>query len=83
MKTNITPTLSWDFNGVEQVVAFTNADDAKLCWQALATNGIIATFSIPEGYKEIPFKRYEGDGLLSDEEMVALKAHLDNMTLVH
>lgn len=77
-----TPTLSWMYNGIEQVVAFANADDAKLCFQALYLNGIAAHFSVSEGYKEIPLKRYEGDGLLSDEEMVALKAQLDNMTLV-
>lgn len=77
------PFVSWVYGNVEQVIAFANADDAKLCFQTLTTNGIIATFSIPEGYKEIPFERYEGDGLLSDKEMVALKAHLDNMTLVH
>ena len=76
-------TLSWDYNGVKQTVTFANADDAKLCWQALATNGILATFRIPEGYKEIPFKRYEGDGLLSDKQIEELKARLDKMVLVH
>lgn len=77
------PFVSWIYGNVEQVIAFANADDAKLCFQALYFNGIAAHFSIPADYVEIPAKRYEGDGLLSDEEMVALKAHLDNMTLVH
>jgi hypothetical protein len=76
-------TLSWCFDGVEQVVSFANADDAKACWQVLAINGIVASFSIPVDYKEIPFKRYDGDGLLSGAEMVALKAKLDKMTFVH
>ena len=76
------PFVSWIYNGVEQVIPFANADDAKDAFQALYFNGIVARFSVPEGYKEIPLKHYEGDGLLSDEEMVALKAQLDNMTLV-
>lgn len=77
-----TPTLSWMHNGIKQIVAFANVDDAKLCFQALYTNGIAAHFSVPDGYKEIPLKHYEGYGLLSDKEMVALKAKLDKMTLV-
>lgn len=77
-----TPILSWMHNGIKQIVAFANADDAKLCFQALSFNGIAAHFSVPEGYKEIPLKHSERDGLLSNEEMVALKAKLDKMTLV-
>lgn len=78
-----TPTLSWMHNGIKQIVAFANADDAKLCWQSLATNGFVASFSIPEDYKEIPLKHYEKDNLLSDKEIVDLKAKLDKMMLVH
>lgn len=81
--TFVTPTLSWMHNGIEQVVAFANADDAKTCWQALAFNGIHASFSIPEDYKEIPFRHYEGDGLLFNAEVDALKAKLEKMVLVH
>lgn len=76
------PFVSWVFDNVEQVVAFANADDAKNAFQALYSNGIAAGFSIPADYVESPAKHYEGNGLLSDEEMVALKAQLDNMTLV-
>ena len=78
-----TPFVSWVHDNVEQVVAFANADDAKTCFQALRNNGIAAGFSIPVGYKEIPFKRYAGDGLLSNDEMDVIKARLDKMTLVH
>lgn len=76
------PFVSWICGNIEQVIAFANADDAKMCFQALYFNGIAAHFSVPEGYKEIPLKRYDGDGLLSDAEMEALKTKLDNMTLV-
>lgn len=78
-----TPFVFWVWNGVEQVIAFANADDAKLAEQALRAAGFAAGFSIPKGYKEIPFKRYAGDGLLNEDELVALKAKLDKMTLVH
>ena len=77
-----TPFVSWIYNGVEQVVAFANADDAKDAFQALYRNRIAAGFSIPAGYKEIPHKRYEGDGLLSDEELAALQKEISNMVLV-
>lgn len=77
-----TPFISWIYNGVEQVVAFANADDAKMAYQALYSNGIPAGFSIPEGYKEIPLKRYEGDGLLSEEELASLQNKISNMVLV-
>ncbi len=76
------PYVCWEHDGVIQIVAFANTDDAKLCEQTLINNGISAGFSVPEGHKEIPHKHYEGDGLLSDDEMVALKARLDNMVLV-
>lgn len=78
-----TITLSWNYNKIEQVVEFVNLDDAKSCYQALRDNGYSAHLSIPHGYKELPFKRYEGDGILSDKEMANLKAKLDAMTLVH
>lgn len=81
MATNMV-SLHWKYNGIEQVVQFANLDDAKMCYQTLYANGIAAGYSVPEGYKEIPLKRYSGDGLLSEAEMVALKAKLDKMTLV-
>lgn len=76
------PTLSWMHNDIEQLVAFANADDAKLCFQALYANGIAASFSIPAGYKEIHHKRYEGDGLLSEEKLAALQKEIADMILV-
>lgn len=77
-----TPFVSWVFEGVEQVVSFVNADDARDAFQALYTNGIAAGFSIPVGYKEIPHKHYEGDGLLSEEKIIALQKKIANMVLV-
>lgn len=77
-----TPFVSWVFGNVEQVVAFANADDAKAAFQTLYSNGIAAGFSIPAGYKKIPHKRYEGDGLLSDEELADLQKEISNMVLV-
>lgn len=79
----ITPTLHWVYNGIEQVVSFVNADDAKTCWQALAQHGIIATFRIPQGYKEIPLKHYEEDGLLSEDQILSVKTKISKMTLVY
>lgn len=76
------PFVSWVYNNVEQIVAFVNADDAKRAFQALYANGIPAAFSIPKGYKEIPAKRYEGDGLLSEEELASLQKEISNMVLV-
>lgn len=76
------PFVSWAYNGVEQVVAFANADDAKRAFQALYGNGIAAGFHIPAGYKEIPHKHYEGDGLLSEEKLAALQKEIANMVLV-
>lgn len=77
-----TPFVSWVYNGVEQVVAFANADDAKDAFQALYGNYIAAGFSIPEGYKEIPHKHHKGDGLLSEEELAALQKEIANMVRV-
>lgn len=76
------PFVSWVFGNVEQVVTFANADDAMDAFQALYANGIAAGFSIPAGYKEIPHKHYEGDGLLSDEELASLQKEIANMVLV-
>lgn len=81
MATNMV-SLYWKYNGIKQVVQFANLDDAKMCYQILYANGIAAGYSVPEGYK-IPLKRYSEDGILSEVEMVALKAKLDKMTLVH
>lgn len=75
--------LHWKYDGVEQTVLFANLDDAKLCYQALYGNGIAAGYMVPEGYKEIPFKRYEGDGILSESEMLQLAATIQNMQLVN
>lgn len=77
-----TPFLTWVYCGVEQVVSFANADDAKICYQALMANGISAAFSIPEGYKELPLKRYSGDGIFSEEQLAALQKEIANMVLV-
>ena len=77
-----TPFVSWVFEGIEQVVSFVNADDAKDAFQALYANGIAAGFSIPVGYKEIPHKHYEGDGLLTKENLAALQREISNMVLV-
>jgi len=77
-----TPFVSWIFGNVEQVVAFVNADDAKDAFQALYANGIAAGFSIPANYKEIPYKHYEGDGLLSEENIIALQKKISNMALI-
>lgn len=76
------PFVSWVFEGIEQVVSFVNADDAKDAFQALYANGIAAGFSIPVGYKEIPHKHYEGDGLLTKENLAALQREISNMVLV-
>ena len=76
------PFVSWIYNGVEQVIPFANADDAKDAFQALYCNGIAAGFSVPKGYKEIPHKHYEGDGLLSKEKLAALQKEVSNMVLV-
>lgn len=77
-----TPYVSWIVAGIEQVVSFANADDAKTCWQVLSSNGFCASFHIPQGYKEIPYRHYEGDGLLSDEELARLQKEIANMVLV-
>lgn len=77
-----TPFVSWVFEGIEQVVSFVNADDAKDAFQALYANGIAAGFSIPVDYKEIPRKRYEEDGLLSKEKLAALQKEISDMVLV-
>ena len=82
MATQQTCTLSWKWKGLKQVVCFVNLDDAKMCAQALQAQGIPCGFSRPEGYQELPLRRYEGDGILSNEEMATLKKLLDKMTIV-
>lgn len=76
------PTVEWKYHGVTQVVSFANADDAKTCYQALRNNGFPAGLNIPAGYKELQAKRYEGDGILSEDELKTLKEKIDKMTML-
>lgn len=76
-------TVHWIYRGVKHTADFACLDDAKMAFQALRAAGYVSGYTVPAGHKDNPYKSYDGDGILSDSEMTALKARMDKMVLVY